>query len=63
MEVIRSTKKMCFIFLINFLFLKFFSLTGEVADEWRVARVNVNPGAEFYFIIEGNFFSSKKIII
>jgi hypothetical protein len=34
------------------------SLSGNQGNQWRSGTVNVNIGAEFYFIIEGNHVSS-----
>ena len=30
-----------------------FSISGDSGDQWRMGTLNVNPAAEFYFIIEG----------
>ena len=34
-------------------FHSMFSTSGDAGDQWNRGVVNVNPGAEFYFIIEG----------
>jgi hypothetical protein len=31
-----------------------FSVSGDAGDQWRMGTVNVDLGAEFYFIIESN---------
>jgi len=36
------------------IFFVYFSVSGDLGDQWRMGTVNVNPGAEFYFIIEGS---------
>jgi hypothetical protein len=39
--------------LIHMLTCSMSSLSGNNGNQWRMGSVNVNMGAEFYFIIEG----------
>lgn len=48
----------------NNYFHSIISTSGDAGDQWHRGVVNVNPGAEFYFIIEGmlskELFSSTR---
>ena len=47
-------KRRLFFFQSLIYWFLLFSVSGDSGDRWQQGKVNVNPGAEFYFIIEGN---------
>jgi len=50
---LNGGKKKKYIELLRYFSNLMFSLSGDSGDQWRMGAVNVNLGAEFYFIIEG----------